>query len=37
MSKGECKHLEKFGRCKLEHNECNEEMCIDCEDYQEEE
>lgn len=35
--KGDCKHLTFYGQCKLGHNENNEEMCIDCEDYEEEE
>lgn len=33
--KGECKYLTFYGNCKLGHNECNEDMCIDCEDYEE--
>jgi hypothetical protein len=39
MAKGDCKHLTKFGQCKLEHPciEWGDEMCIDCEDYEEEE
>ena len=34
--KGECKHLGKYG-CKLDHWIINDDACVDCEDYEEEE
>lgn len=38
MPKGDCKHITFFGRCKLGHDPIvDDEQCIDCEDYEEEE